>query len=73
MAKLFGMGGDSGTTAAQTAQAVSQRRQAERVNEQEVEQGKEVGARRRLLAARSRGNSSTLFGAPAGVAATLGG
>ena len=73
MAKLFGFGGGGGDTAAQTSQVQTQRRQARRVNEQEAEQTREVGARRRLLAARAQGNSSTLFGAPAGVAATLGG
>lgn len=73
MAKLFGFGGDAGNSAAQAAQVVTQRRQAQRINGQEVEQSKEIGARRRLLAARSAGNNSTLFGAPAGVAATLGG
>lgn len=74
MAKLFGLGGDDGSIAAsQSAQRRVQAQQTKRVRADEVEQQREIGARRRLLQARASGGSPTLFGSPAGVAPTLGG
>lgn len=70
MAKLFGLGGAEPVD--NTAQQVLQRRQAQRVSQQEGEQTREMGARRRLMNARAQGNSATLFGSPAGVNTTLG-
>lgn len=70
MAKLFGFDFKQPDTSGQQA---IQRRQERRLAQQENEEQREIGARRRLLNARAGGNSATLFGAPAGVAPTLGG
>lgn len=71
--KLFGLGGDDGAAAAsQAAQRKIQARQNQRVQADEADQNREIGARRRLLQARASGGSPTLFGTPAGVLPTLG-
>ena len=72
MAKLFGLEMPDNSSA-QAAQRRLQAKQTQRVQADEADQAKEMGARRRLLAARQGGGSPTLFGAPAGVGATMGG
>lgn len=72
MAKLFGFEMPD-TSAAQATQRRMQQRQTQRVQAEEGDQQREIGARRRLLQARATGGAATLFGTPAGVAPTLGG
>ncbi len=53
-------------TSAQEAQLLEQRRQAERIREQEVEEGVETGSRNRILNARLRSRGvPQLLNAPA--------